>query len=251
MAMNRYPGAFLRTFMLLSVATLLWRCKKDVGPPLTGLPLFTPKPPATLTPTPAKGLSGSFRVVPQADPNAFLQISQGSTVEVNAAAFRDGLNGTVNLATEWGDGSFASSDCGPCRVTRVFSTPGTYTITAEITDASSNRVRTNWTVMVGCAAPGGATYSSGLKTFSWSSVPGATSYNVYVKTVPSCNVITPSQGPTKSDSKSPKVTSPFDASASNKCNTCYYINVSEITGYCESILTGGVGFTPNPTTCTP
>jgi hypothetical protein len=130
------------------MAALLWRCKKDVGPPLTGLPALTPKPAATVASTQGPPIfAGSFRVVPAANPSRVIPIGAGNTVEVNAVAFRDQSNVALRLGVDWGEGSHDSSACGACRVSHVYPTTGTFTVTALVTDFSSDRIET-WTVQV-------------------------------------------------------------------------------------------------------
>jgi hypothetical protein len=80
------------------------------------------------------------------------------------------------------------------------------------------------------------TVNTGTRTLTWPPVPGATSYNVYVKAVVGeCGLLGP-QIVTRSDQKLSNVSSPLDISAFNRCEACYFVDASAVSGECESRL---------------
>jgi hypothetical protein len=80
----------------------------------------------------------------------------------------------------------------------------------------------------------------------WPDVQDATSYNLYVKTVPNCDSLDSLTIATLADEKIADVRSPFDVSSFNVCRTCYYVVMTSVTGTCESAPGGGIGFMIRP-----
>ena len=88
----------------------------------------------------------------------------------------------------------------------------------------------------------GAGVNTGTKTVFWSPVAGATSYNVYIKTVENCDDLDSMQQVSLNDAKFSTVQSPFDVSQFDRCHTCYYYGVTSVKGSCESRLQTAGGF---------
>jgi hypothetical protein len=96
---------------------------------------------------------------------------------------------------------------------------------------------------------------TGARTLTWPPVPGATSYNVYIKAVAGeCGLLGP-QTVTSSDQLIPNVSSPLDLSAFDQCGTCYFVDAVSVSGQCASPLQSDsgapapIGFSLLP--CTP
>jgi hypothetical protein len=90
--------------------------------------------------------------------------------------------------------------------------------------------------------------NTGTRTLTWSAVPNASSYNLYLKVVENCDSLDPNTKATAADQKFANVSSPFDLSAFNHCHTCYYEALTSVRGNCESAPLGGGGFTLLPCT---
>jgi hypothetical protein len=252
MSPKKRTESLIRTIAILSLSILLWRCANDDVPLLTGIAVPTALP-TSVAPTPTStstaraDLAGDFRVVPAPDAAGVIYLMPGDSLEVNGALFRNAHGEGLKLGADWGDGSQGGSLCGACRAAHVYTSVGRFTLTAAITDFARENVQ-RWTVQVGCAAPTSHGYDSGRNTYSWASVDGATSYNVYLKTVPNCTQLVSDEA-TKADAKLAGVSSPFDVSAFNRCNTCYYIGVTAVTGSCESEISSGIGFGKGSSNC--
>jgi hypothetical protein len=85
------------------------------------------------------------------------------------------------------------------------------------------------------------TVDTGARTLSWPDVPGATSYDLYVRAVPGQCGLLHDVFVTRADEKLSGVSSPFDISGFNTCNTCYFVDVVAVSGDCESPLQSDLG----------
>ena len=85
------------------------------------------------------------------------------------------------------------------------------------------------------------TVDTGARTLSWPEVQGATSYDLYVRPESGDCGLLPPLAVTRTDQKSSDVTSPFDISAFNKCGTCYFVDVTAVSGDCQSPLRSDIG----------
>jgi hypothetical protein len=97
---------------------------------------------------------------------------------------------------------------------------------------------------VACADLPGTTINTLTRQITWEEVPGAVSYNLYLKTIPNCTGSGSATGATRDDQKFANVQSPFDVSSLDLCGTCYYVTVTSVTRTCETPPAGGVGFGP-------
>jgi hypothetical protein len=79
------------------------------------------------------------------------------------------------------------------------------------------------------------------RTLSWPEVPGATSYDLYVRAEPGQCGLLHDVFVTRADQKVSGVTSPYDISGFDKCNTCYFVDVVAVSGECESPLQSDLG----------
>lgn len=96
-----------------------------------------------------------------------------------------------------------------------------------------------------CAPAPGFIFNGATRAITWSPVEGASSYNLYVKTVPNCERLSYISA-TLDDEKLANVQSPFDVSSFDTCSTCYYVMITSVTDTCESGPGGSVGFMLNP-----
>jgi hypothetical protein len=86
----------------------------------------------------------------------------------------------------------------------------------------------------------------GQSATTWTAVPNATSYNLYLKVVANCDLLDMTQRVTIADQKFANVSSPFDDSPFNRCHTCYYQALTTVSGSCESAPGGTLGFMLRP-----
>ena len=82
----------------------------------------------------------------------------------------------------------------------------------------------------------GLTVDTGARTLTWPEVQGATSYDLYVRAEPGECGLLHGVFVTRSDQRLAGVTSPYDISVFNKCNTCYFVDAVTVSGDCESPL---------------
>jgi surface protein len=88
-------------------------------------PSSTPNPSASVTPTPTPSITPSSTPIA----NDFSFVIDTTQAGSNAFTFILPLNGTgYNFNIWWGDGSYQTITGSPSDVTKVYSTPGTYTI---------------------------------------------------------------------------------------------------------------------------
>jgi len=93
----------------------------------------------------------------------------------------------------------------------------------------------------------GAGVNTGTRLIFWDPVPGAASYNFYLRAVEGCDMLDSTQHLSAADLRTGNVRSPLDISAFDRCHTCYYFNITAVDGTCESRLDGGaIGFTLGP-----
>ncbi len=94
--------------------------------------------------------------------------------------------------------------------------------------------------------PGAPTFKVDVtkKTLTWNSIAGASSYNLYIKTVKSCPDIDTAefQTPTKNDKKVTGVTSPYSIANYDGCTTCYYAALAAANNVGEGTLSRAKGW---------
>jgi hypothetical protein len=78
------------------------------------------------------------------------------------------------------------------------------------------------------------------RSLSWDPVPGATSYDLYVRAEPGSCGLLHDVLVTRDDQKVPGVTSPHDVSGLNACDTCYFVDMVAV-GACDSPLESDLG----------
>ena len=100
------------------------------------------------------------------------------------------------------------------------------------------------------SAPSG-TIDTGTKTLTWSAVAGATSYNLYIKTINMELGLVPQQEAqaSKSDAKITAAVSPYSIESLNKCNTAYFFGITALNSGGESEITLLGGFGPGKVDC--
>jgi hypothetical protein len=200
----------------------------------------------------AESPAGGFRIRPVPDATGVVTLSPGERVVINAAAIaRSHPGAELMLKVIWGDGAQRRTACGPCRLDHVYEQPGRFKLEASLPSGEARAVE----VVVqdppapaerceSLAPPENILVNTGTRAMTWTEAPGATSYNVYVKTVEDCDMLEYLSA-TTSDPKWADVSSPFDLSSFDRCRTCYYIGVTAVRGSCETVPLGA-GFALRP-----
>ena len=252
------------------VVALLTACAEDrtgTLPVSTSGVTVVPTTASHAVPVPPGSLAGdaeTFRIHPSPGPDGTVTLTTSDTLVVNASDFgrlNPGLD--LHLVVNWGGGAQERVSCGPCRLQHAYGAPGRFRVEATIDDGrpveEHSTASVTWTadvVVTSIAScdedgppPPGAGVDTGTKTIFWTPVPGAKSYNVYVKAVEGCTELGYDERVSHEDPKWTVDASPFDVSSFNRCQTCYYYGVTAVRGGCESPLYTAGGFMLGP--CVP